>query len=321
MSNNEFLNFIYEIMFDDITLFVRIVENRSLSAAGQSLSLPAATVSRRLQKLEDKLGCQLIHRSARKFSLTAEGKVYYQAYADLVQQFEATSRNLSADVHQLNGKLTVLAPTNASVGILQPMWSEFIQLYPEIQLNLFLSNQTKDIHQGQVDMALRIGPQEDSQLFQQKLGIVSTILVASPEYLADHGEPDDLDALQEHRILLVNTVPLWKLHYCPEGSVNKSRWEEMRPRATTVIDDIALAKHLARDGLGIVLLPVSEIEQELEEGTLVRVLPEWQGAQREIFAVWPTGRLLSARAKCLRDFMQDFIAKNTVLQGAIPSWI
>ncbi|WP_085905360.1 LysR family transcriptional regulator [Kiloniella majae] len=308
-------------MLDDITLFVRIVENRSLSAAGQSLSLPAATVSRRLQKLEDKLGCQLIHRSARKFSLTAEGKVYYQAYADLVQQFEATSRNLSADVHQLNGKLTVLAPTNASVGILQPMWSEFIQLYPEIQLNLFLSNQTKDIHLGQVDMALRIGPQEDSQLFQKKLGIVSTILVASSEYLADHGEPDDLDALQEHRILLVNTVPLWKLHYCPEGSVNKSRWEEMRPRATTVIDDIALAKHLARDGLGIVLLPVSEIEQELEEGTLVRVLPEWQGAQREIFAVWPTGRLLSARAKCLRDFMQDFIARNTVLQGAIPSWI
>ncbi|WP_120497097.1 LysR family transcriptional regulator [Kiloniella sp. EL199] len=305
-------------MFDDISLFVRIVENRSLSAAGQDLNLPAATVSRRLQKLEEKLGCQLVHRSARKFNLTAEGEVYYQAYADLVQQFEATSRNLSADVHQLNGKLTVLAPTNASVGILQPMWSEFIRLYPEIQLNLFLSNQTKDIHQGQVDMALRIGPQEDSQLFQRKLGSVATILVASPDYLARKGEPDDLDIFHEHRILLVNTMPLWRLQYCPEGFVNKNRWEEMRPRATTVIDDIALARQLARDGHGIVLLPVSEIETELSEGTLARVLPEWQGAPREIFAVWPTGRLLSTRAKCLRDFMQDFIARNPILQGEIP---
>jgi LysR family transcriptional regulator, transcriptional activator AphB len=304
-------------MFDDISLFIRIVQKRSLAAAALDLNLPAATVSRRLKKLEDKLGCQLLHRSARKFSLTAEGEVYYRAYADLVRQFEATSRNLSADVHQLNGKLTVLAPTNASVGILQPMWSEFIRLYPEIQLNLFLSNQTRDIHQGQVDMALRIGPQEDSQLFQKKLGVVSTILVASPDYLADQGKPDDLDTLQKHRILLVNTVPIWKLQHCSNGCMDKSRWEEVRPLATIIIDDIALARQLARDGHGIVLLPVSEIEKELSEGTLVRVLPEWQGAQREIFAVWPTGRLLSARAKCLRDFMQDFIAQNSVLQGEI----
>ncbi|WP_299380803.1 LysR family transcriptional regulator [uncultured Kiloniella sp.] len=305
-------------MFDDISLFVRIVQKRSLAAAGQDLKLPAATVSRRLKKLEDKLRCQLIHRSARKFNLTAEGEVYYKAYADLVQQFEATSRHLSADVQQLNGKLTVLAPTNASVGILQPMWSEFIRIYPEIQLNLFLSNQTKDIHLGQVDMALRVGPQEDSLLFQKKLGETSTILVASPDYLADQREPDGLDALEEHRIILVNTVPLWKLQYCPDGWVGKSRWADVRPQATTIIDDIGLASQLARDGHGIVLLPVSEIEMELSEGALVRVLPEWQGAKREIFAVWPTGRLLSTRAKFLRDFMQDFIARNRILQGHIP---
>lgn len=306
-------------MFDDISLFVRIVQKRSLAAAAKDLHLPAATVSRRLKKLEDKLRCQLIHRSARKFNLTAEGEVYYKAYADLVQQFEATSRHLSVDVQQLNGKLTVLAPTNVSVGILQPMWSEFIRLYPDIQLNLFLSNQTKDIHLGHVDMALRIGPQEDSQLFQKKLGVVSSILVASPEYLTGQGEPVDLTELEAHRILLVNTVPIWKLHQVSKGRFEKSGWEEIRPRASTVIDDIALAKQLARDGHGIVLLPVSEIEKELKQGTLVRVLPEWQGAQREIFAVWPTGRLLSARAKCLRDFMQDFIARSKILQGEIPS--
>jgi len=297
-------------MLDDITLFVHIVQNRGLAAAAVHLNLPAATVTRRLKKLESTLGCQLIHRSARKFNLTAEGKVYYQAYADLVQQFEVTSRNLSSDIHQLSGKLTVLAPTNASVGILQPMWSAFIKYYPEIQLHLHVSNETKDILAAQVDMALRIGPQADSQLFQKKLGSVSTILVAAPDYLEAEGEPQGLNALHDHRLIVVDTLPVWNLYYRDSGAR-----ETIHPRAATMVNDIGLASQLARDGHGIVLLPISEIVEELKQGQLQQVLSPWHGPERDIFAVWPTGRLLSERAKCLRDFMQDYIGKNSVLQG------
>ncbi|MFD2206139.1 LysR family transcriptional regulator [Kiloniella antarctica] len=299
-------------MIDEIALFVHIVQNRGLAAAAEQLNLPPATVTRRLQKLESTLGCQLIHRSARKFNLTAEGEVYYQAYADLVLQFEATSRNLSADIHQLTGKLTVLAPTNVSVKVLQPMWSAFIKLYPEIQLHLYLSNETKDIMADQVDMALRIGPQVDSQLFQKKIGLVSTILVASPEYLFANGTPQGLNALQDHRLIAVSTLPVWRLKNTETGLE-----ENLHPLADTMVNDIGMASQLARDGHGVVLLPLSEMVNELQQGQLQRVLSPWCGPEREIFAVWPTGRLLSTRAKCLRDFMQAYLGKHPVLQGAL----
>ncbi|MEH6631021.1 MAG: LysR family transcriptional regulator [Halopseudomonas aestusnigri] len=301
-------------MIDDIALFVHIVQKRGLAAAAVHLNLPAATVTRRLQKLEDILGCRLIHRSARKFNLSAEGEIYYQAYADLVQQFEVTSRNLSADVHQLSGKLTVLAPTNVSVKILQPMWSAFMKAYPEIQLHLYVSNETKDMTVDQVDMALRIGPQSDSQLFQKKLGSVKTILVASPGYLVTHGEPGGLNDLRDHRLILVSTIPVWELRNQKTGAE-----ETLHPRPATLVNDIGLAAQLARDDLGIVLLPLSEIVEELAQGLLQQVVPAWGGSERDIFAVWPTGRLLSARAKCLRDFMQDYIGKVPVLQGSLSS--
>lgn len=108
-------------MLDDIALFVHIVQHKGLANTAKQLGLPAATVTRRLQKLETALGCQLIYRSARKFVLTTEGEVYYQAYAHLVNQFEQTTRQLNKETHELSGHLKVLVPTNISVGILQPM--------------------------------------------------------------------------------------------------------------------------------------------------------------------------------------------------------
>lgn len=300
-------------MFDDTALFIHIVQKRGLSATATYLNLPPATVSRRLQKLEHNLGCQLIHRSARKFSLTAEGEVYYNSYAGLVQQFEATARNLSTDRHQLSGKLNVFAPTNAAIGVLRPLLSDFVRAFPEIQLDLNLSNETKDILDGQVDLAFRIGPQKGSKLFQKRLGSIATLLVASPDYLAQHGTPKTLNDLHQHKLIAVRTLPKWTMH-----DATKDKVETFRLSPTTMVDDISMARHFASDGLGISLLPASEIASEVERGSLIQVLPYLLGPPRDVFAIWPSGRLLSARAKCLRDFAQERIAKLPVLQGAIP---
>ncbi len=303
---------IFEIMLDDIVLFVHIVHHRGLAAAAAHLQLPAATVTRRLQKLETTLGCQLIHRSARKFSLTAEGEVYFQAYAKLVQQFETTSRNLSAETHQLSGKLKVLAPTSISIGFLLPMWSAFIKAYPDIQLQLELNNKTEDLLDSQVDIALRIGPQNDSQLYQKRLGSVSTIMVAAPDYLAQFGLPESLEELHKHRLITVNALPVWQLQN-KDTKVQAS----VHPVSATQVNDPRVASQFSVDGLGIALLPLTEVKGELKQGHLVTVLAPWCGPKRDIFAVWPGSRLLSAKAKCLRDFMQQFIEKESTLQGAI----
>ncbi|QFU22402.1 LysR family transcriptional regulator [Shewanella eurypsychrophilus] len=307
--NNSIINSIFEIMLDDIALFIHIVQSRGLASAAKQLHLPAATVTRRLQKLEATIGRKLIHRSARQFALTAEGEVYYQAFYELVQSFETTQRSLSTELNLLSGKLKVLAPTNISTGLLQPMWSSFIKSYPDIQLDLNLNNANQDILAVQSDIALRIGPQKDSQLYQKGLGFIPTVLVASNAYLAQNAAPTQLGELSQHRIIGVNSISLWTLTHRISGHK-----VELKPSINTFVNDIKMASQWACDGIGIALLPISEVYKDLQDGNLVQVLTKWTGPRRELYAVWPSGRLLSAKAKCLRDFMLDYIEKNEVLQ-------
>ncbi|MTH97950.1 LysR family transcriptional regulator [Roseibium sp. RKSG952] len=298
-------------MYDDTALFVHIVRQQGLAAAAAQLKLAAPTVTRRLRRLEEALGCRLIHRSARTFQLTNEGESYYAAFAELVDQFDSASRQMSRDRSQMSGKLVVSAPTNISVGILQPMWSAFVVQYPDVRLDLRLSTDLEDMERLQIDMALRIGPQPDSQLSQKRLGHIATVVVAAPSYLEAAGNPAVPEELYNHRIISVRPLPIWRLEKDEEAAT-------FRPESFLSVDDIALASQFAADGLGLALLPVSEIVRDLESGRLVRVLPRWQGPRREIYAIWPSGRLLSARASALRDFMQHHIAGLPVLRGAVP---
>ena len=297
-------------MIDDIALFIHIVQLRGLAATADHLQIPAATVTRRLQKLEAQVGGQLIHRSARQFNLTQEGEIYFQAYAGLVQQFESTSRRLSAEQHQLFGPLKVLAPTNISLGLLQPAWSAFINEYPDIQLEVQLNNTTEDVITTQADIAIRIGPQSDSLLYQKRLGTIRTIIVAAPEYLLSKGTPSSLDDLHQHRMIGVNNLSTWTLTNNTTGQkVN------LHPKYATTVNDIRFACQLSSDAVGIALLPVSEVKNELSLGTLQQVLPSWSGPVRDIFTVWPSGKLLSAKARCLRDFMESYFSQEPILQG------
>jgi len=300
-------------MLDDIALFIHIAQRRGLAVAAGYLGLPAATVTRRLRKLEEEIGAQLVHRSARKFSLTAEGEAYYEAFADLIAVAETTRRGLSDDLHALRGALKVAAPTNISVGILQPMWSGFIGAYPDIRLTLTLSNENKDLLEHQVDLALRAGPQTDLRLYQLKLGSIATVLVASPDYLDEAGRPNAPGDLDDHKLIKVVALAQWELKNTATGA---RETVHLSPYVT--VDDIGLARQLAVDGHGLALLPVTEISGDLQAGHLVPVLSDWQGPERDIFAVWPTGRLLSARAKCLRDYMVAHVSGNPVFQGSLP---
>lgn len=297
-------------MIDDIALFIQIVQHRGLAAAAAHLQMPAATVTRRLQKLEAKIGRQLIHRSARQFNLTQEGEIYFRAYAGLVQEFESTTRLLSTEQHQLSGPLKVLAPTNISLGLLQPAWTAFIKAHPNINLELLLNNSTEDVIDTQADIAIRIGPQSDSLLYQKRLGMISTIIIASPGYLSSRGTPSTLEELHQHQMIGVNNLSQWTLSNSETGQqVN------LHPKYITSVNDIRFASQLACDDIGIALLPVSEVINELNQGTLQQILSPWSGPARDIFTVWPSGKLLNAKARCLQDFMEQHFSQEPVLQG------
>ncbi len=293
-------------MYDDIVLFIHIVQQQGLAMAASKLALPAATVTRRLKRLEDSIGRKLIHRSARQFVLTPEGESFYQAYAGLVEQLEKTHEQLSFEINALAGPLSVLAPTNISIGLLQPMWSGFIKTYPDIKLELNLSNNVDDMILSGADMALRIGSQESSLLHQKRLGSLQTVLVASPGYLTNNSEPKSLDELDQHRLIGTNTLSSWCM-----SNIENAKEFEVRPRFSTLVNDVKLVTQLVCDDLGISLLPSSEVNHLIHSGDLVQVLTSWQGPNRDLFTVWPSGKLLSARAKCLRDFMHDYFDDNS----------
>ncbi|PSL15809.1 LysR family transcriptional regulator AphB [Marinobacterium halophilum] len=295
--------------FDDLALFIHIARLRSLAAAADSLKLPAATVTRRLKRLEQAFGYQLIRRSARHFSLTGEGEACYQTYAGLIDELEQVTQRLNRDSREMSGQLRVSAPTNLAAGFLRPMWTAFMKAYPDVRLELMLSNRTEDMLEQRIDIALRIGPQPDSGLYQKRLGRVCTRMVASPEYLREAGEPVELEQLQDHRIAVFKPLSCWTLQHAPTG-----RSLSMHPTPSALMDDLSLVTQFACDGLGITLLPDNEIQRPLKDGQLKIVLPEWSGPRREIFAVWPDGRLLNARARCLRDFMEEYIGRQPVFQ-------
>jgi len=301
-------------MLDDIALFVHVARAGSLAGGGAALNIPPATVTRRLKGLEDRLGVQLVHRSARKFALSSEGEAYYKAFADLVQQAEQTVLSLSADLHQLSGPLAVAAPTNISVGALRRMWPAFLREYPGIRLDLRLSNFNVDLQDERIDLAMRIGPQTDERFYQKKIGSVATLVMAAPDYLARHGVPAIPEDLEDHAIVAARTIPAWHLQNQRTGKV-----AVLHLAGDVIVDDIALVRQFAEDGFGVCLLSVTEAAGAIAEGRLVPVLGDWHGQKRDIYAVWPTGRLLSARAKCLRDFMQQYLSRQPVFQGRIPA--
>ena len=205
----------------------------------------------------------------------------------------------------MSGKLKVLAPTNISIGFLQPMWSSFIKTYPEIQLEISLNNQCEDMLVSQADLALRIGPQKDSQLYQKRLGTLQTVLVASPKYIKENGEPIKPEELCQHCIIDSKANSNWSLIDSKSG---QKKVIYLQP--DTLANDVSFIAQLACDGIGVALLPISEVEMYILNGKLMRMLNEWKGTNRDIYAVWPTGRLLNAKAQCLRDYMYEYLKIN-----------
>ena len=292
-------------MLDDIALFVEVVNRGSLAAGAKQVKLPAATVTRRIQRLEAQLGVKLMHRSARKLVLTHDGEVYFQTYAELVQQFNQAQQVLSQENQQLAGKVKVLAPVNISHGILRTMWVSFTNEYPDIQLDLELSNHQMDLIESQADLAIRIGKQPDSSFYQRRLGELETVLIATPAYLKAHGEPSHPSELVEHNLIGISMRKKWVLH----NYVNSQNFT-LYPQCRAQINDPVFVKYFVLDSQGIALVPLTEVKNELDSGEAVRILPDWKGEVRDIFLIWPGGKLLSKRAQCLRDYIFDYMNKS-----------
>ena len=286
----------------DIAVFVRVVELGSFTKAADTLEISKAAVSKYVNRLEQRLGARLMHRTTRRLTLTEAGQALYgRSSAALAELGEAEN-----DVAQLTGKprgtLRVTAPTYFGSTTLAPHLKEYRARYPDVALDLDLSDRLVDLVKERFDVAIRISAMHDSSLVATRLAPCPTALVAAPSYLRRHGMPKTPADLASHEGLgysIVRTPNEWRFR-APKG-----RWVTVTVHSTIRCNNDFALKQFALDGLGIVFFPRFFVENELASGKLVQVLEDYPGPDLSINAVYETRRHLLPKVRSFLNFLTE----------------
>ncbi|GHA59139.1 LysR substrate-binding domain-containing protein [Photobacterium aphoticum] len=298
---------------DDLRTLIAIAQQGSFRAAANALDIPPATLSRRLQRLEDTLGSQLVIRDSRNVALTPLGQDYYERCQPLLAQLEAATTELHDISHtQPHGALRVSAPVGLLTYQLMPLFNAFLAQYPDITLSLtHLSNQHHDYSPEQYDVVFRVGQQPDSSFAAAKIGESQRILVASPSYLAQYGEPAHPDDLNQHARLASVPEFEWALT-CDthENNDSTSQTVWINSPVKMAIADLNSIKQAAIHSLGIASLPNYVVADALQSGQLATMMNDWHSPPRPIYMLYQSMGYLPTHVRLFIDFMRDSLMKQ-----------
>ncbi|USD61055.1 MULTISPECIES: LysR family transcriptional regulator [Vibrio] len=288
--------------WEGINEFVAVVETQSFTAAAERLSTSVANISRRVTALEDKLAVKLFVRTTRKVSVTEVGATYYQHCKPLVEGLMLAELAITQLQASPTGRIKMTAPVTFGEQVLAPLMHEFLLQYPQIELDLVLSNQKMDLVQEGYDLAVRLGKLDDSSMMARKLLDRHMFVCASPDYLAKHGEPHTLSELKRHQ--------------CLRGSTKYWRFEDKGAERLIHVDGRVQCNSgyalvdAALKGLGIVQLPDYYVQPYLETGELVEVLTPYRGDQEGIWALYPQNRMLTSKIRTLIDYLSEALNRE-----------
>jgi DNA-binding transcriptional LysR family regulator len=257
-----------ETNLNDVRVFTRVVDAGSFTGAAQLLDLPTSTVSRRVARLEEELGVRLLHRTTRRLSLTAPGKLYFERCSRIVEEFADAEREVTQAQATPKGRVRVTAPVDFSV--VSNLASGFLHDFPDVHLELDLTNRRIDLVEEGYDVALRAGILTDSSLVAYKLAESTMTLVASPDYLRERGEPRRINDLTKHDCIVFGKLgpqATWPLR-------SKKETVTVTVTGRISVNHLQAAKSAALAGLGIAMIPGAYCGAELRDGTLAAVLPK-----------------------------------------------
>ncbi len=290
----------------DLDVFARIVTAGSMSAAGRELGLSPAVISKRIRRLEERLGTRLLQRTTRQIALTEAGQGFYERVVAILASAEEAEAWVSRRSTAARGLLRVSAPTSFGRLHIAPHLTGFLDAHPELTVDLVLSDAFVDIVGEGFDVAVRIADLQDSSLVARRLAANHRVLCAAPSYIAHHGVPADLQDLQAHR-LIAHNADQWRLEG-PLGPASVRIDSRLRTNSSEVVREAVIA------GLGIALRSTWDVGPELRDGRLVRVLPEWGGSRKvAIHAVYPSRRHLAQKVRVFIDHLAS-------LYGPTPAW-
>ncbi|UYV38358.1 LysR family transcriptional regulator [Rhodobacteraceae bacterium D3-12] len=296
---------------DALRLFVAAAERLNITAAGRDLGLAPAMASNRLAKLERELGTELLHRTTRKISVSQEGAAFLPYAREVLAQVDAGRAALGAGTLHPSGRLRFAAPSSFAQLHIIPILPEFQSRYPDITLDLRLSDTRQDIIEGSFDLALRNAPLEDSSLMGRKLADDTRILCASPAYIEEFGHPLTPDALDAYRFLSwSNMAPRQIMHVDGKTAVV----DPAKMMCRTILDDGTSQRLATLAGMGISINSLWSVAQDLETGRLLRVLPDWRlNDQSVLWLIYPKSNVLTPKVRCFMDFLinQLDVAKLT----------
>ncbi|KLD74698.1 LysR family transcriptional regulator [Xanthomonas hyacinthi] len=289
----------------DIALFLRVLDQGSISAAARSLELSVAVASQRLQRLERDLGVRLLHRTTRRLHPTPEGLQLAEQGRALVEDLESLAGGLREAGRTAAGTLRATMSASFGCQYVSPLLPQFMALHPQVRLSVHLSDNVVDLVSEGFDLAIRIGALRDSSLVARRLAGNRRVLCASPDYLRRHGEPARAADLAAHACLLLTGAEgrqdTWRL-LGAEGEVAVRVSGPLESNFGEVLRDAAL------NGQGIALHSVWHVAEDLRHGRLRQVLPQYALAETGIYAVMPQRRLVPPRVRAFVEFMQVQLA-------------
>lgn len=295
---------------DDMTIFARVVELGSLSAAGRSLRMSPALVSNRIARLESQLGVRLLNRTTRRVDCTGEGSSFYEHCRVILAQLEQARSELAERTARPSGPIKVTVPCGFGRRYVAPHIPAFLERFPDIQVRLDLTDRLVDLIEEQVDLAIRIAALEDSTAIARTLAANRRVIVAAPAYLARHGRPELPEDLLHHNCLLLrfpgSQQYRWTLE-TPHGPVTLPVSGNMDSSNGEVLRDWCLAGH------GLALKSLWEVWEDLRDGRLEAVLPGFPPPGHAVTALYPNSRHLPVRVRVLIDFLVE-------LFGPVPPW-
>lgn len=277
------------MMDPDYDVFVEIVESGGISAAARRRRLSPASISKRLARLEERLGARLIHRTTRRISLTSLGHRFHHDLLAIRTALKEAEDGVAGRTGEVSGPLRISAPTSFGRKHLAPRLPTFLVRYPRVEVDLDLSDGFVDLMAGHLDLAVRISARVDGNLVGHRLATSRRVLCAAPAYLVAEGTPTTLEDLYTHRLLAAKGQLPWQLDG-PNGTVIHQGRSSVSTNSSEVVRELAVG------GCGVALRSLWDVAPALASGALVRVLPDYEGSHD--VAIWavhpPTPRLPAA---------------------------
>ncbi|WP_421724536.1 LysR family transcriptional regulator [Bauldia sp.] len=286
---------------NDILVFLSVVETGSFASAGRAFGLSRSTAGKAVARLEDRYGIRLLNRTTRAISLTEEGqRLFHQGQAIQAAIVAADTSMAGADGVP-SGTLRIAAPDALGRRLLMPVVRRFLKQWPEVRFEISFSDTVSRIIKDGFDLAVRVGvTSPDGSLISRTLMTDRPVLCASPAYLKDHDPPKTIDQLSAHDLLQFSSVgqrQVWSLQDAT------GFWSNAPGRVRLRLDSAEALREAALSGMGIALLPIVLVKDDLKIGSLVQVLPDVKRGEVPIIALYPHKRFLEPRVRRFIDML------------------